>query len=131
MALMLLHQNATVTICHSKTTDLAAQCRQADILVAAMGRPALLNEDYIKPGAVIVDVGMNRLTDASTVQTLFAGDAARLAAFAKNGSLLVGDVVPKPMQELASFFTPVPGGVGPLTIAMLMANTVQLAEQHA
>jgi methylenetetrahydrofolate dehydrogenase (NADP+)/methenyltetrahydrofolate cyclohydrolase len=131
MALLLLHENATVTICHSRTPDLAAQCRQADILVAAIGRPALLNENHIKPGAVVIDVGMNRLTEANTVHQLFAHDPARLASFLKNGSLLVGDVAPKPMQELSSYYTPVPGGVGPLTIAMLMANTVQLAEQHA
>jgi len=131
MALMLLHENATVTICHSRTPDLAAQCRQADILVAAIGRPALLNENHIKPGAVVVDVGMNRLTDANTVQQLFAHDQARMASFLKNGSVLVGDVAPHPMQLLSSYYTPVPGGVGPLTIAILMANTVQLAEQHA
>ena len=131
MALMLLHENATVTICHSRTPDLAAHCRQADILVAAIGRPAFLNELHIKPGAVVIDVGMNRLIDANTVQALFAFDPARLAAFAKNGSVLVGDVDPRAMQELSSFYTPVPGGVGPLTIAMLMSNTVQLAEQHA
>jgi len=131
MALMLLHENATVTICHSRTPDLAAHCRQADILVAAIGRPAFLNELHIKPGAGVIDVGMNRLIDANTVQALFAFDPARLAAFAKNGSVLVGDVDPRAMQELSSFYTPVPGGVGPLTIAMLMSNTVQLAEQHA
>lgn len=131
MALMLLHQNATVTICHSRTPDLAAQCRQADILVAAIGRPALIGEEHIKPGAVVIDVGMNRVTDNDQARSLFSHDAARLAAFEKNGSVLVGDVAPKAMQDLASFYTPVPGGVGPLTIAMLMSNTVQLAEAHA
>jgi methylenetetrahydrofolate dehydrogenase (NADP+)/methenyltetrahydrofolate cyclohydrolase len=131
MALMLLHENATITICHSRTPDLAAQCLQADILVAAIGRPAFLTEAHIKPGAVVIDVGMNRLTDSKTVHELFAHDPARLAAYEKNGSVLIGDVVPKAMQDLSSFYTPVPGGVGPLTIAMLMANTVQLAEQHA
>jgi methylenetetrahydrofolate dehydrogenase (NADP+)/methenyltetrahydrofolate cyclohydrolase len=131
MALLMLHENATVTICHSRTPDLPAQCRQADILVAAIGRPALLNENHIKPGAVVIDVGMNRLTDVNTVNQLFAHNPARLASFLKNGSVLVGDVAPKAMQELSSYYTPVPGGVGPLTIAMLMANTVQLAEQHA
>jgi methylenetetrahydrofolate dehydrogenase (NADP+)/methenyltetrahydrofolate cyclohydrolase len=131
MALLLLHENATVTICHSRTSDLAEQCRQADILVAAIGRPALLNENHIKPGAVVIDVGMNRLTDETTVHQLFAHEPARLSSFLKNGSVLVGDVAPKAMQELSSYYTPVPGGVGPLTIAMLMANTVQLAEQHA
>jgi methylenetetrahydrofolate dehydrogenase (NADP+)/methenyltetrahydrofolate cyclohydrolase len=131
MALMLLHENATVTICHSRTPDLAAECRRADILVAAIGRPALLTEKHIKPGAVVIDVGMNRLADPGIVEPLFAFDPARLAAFHKNGSILLGDVAPYPMQQLSSYYTPVPGGVGPLTIAMLMANTVQLAEQHA
>jgi methylenetetrahydrofolate dehydrogenase (NADP+)/methenyltetrahydrofolate cyclohydrolase len=131
MALMLLHENATVTICHSRTTDLAAQCRQADILVAAIGKAAFLTADHIKPGAVVIDVGMNRLTEPNAVHSLFAFDPARLAAFEKNGSILTGDVAPQIMQELSSHYTPVPGGVGPLTIAMLMSNTVQLAEQHA
>jgi methylenetetrahydrofolate dehydrogenase (NADP+) / methenyltetrahydrofolate cyclohydrolase len=130
IALLLLHQNATVTICHSRTPNLAEECRRADILVAAIGKPAALGRDHIKPGAVVIDVGVNRLTDQDLVARLFAHDPARLAAFAKNGSTLVGDVHPQAMQELSSFYTPVPGGVGPLTIAMLMANTVQLAEQH-
>jgi methylenetetrahydrofolate dehydrogenase (NADP+)/methenyltetrahydrofolate cyclohydrolase len=130
MALMLLHENATVTICHSRTPDLAAECRRADILVAAIGKPALLTEAYIKPGAVVVDVGMNRLTDGAEVNRIFAHDPKRIAAFEKSGTALVGDVDPRAMQELSSAYTPVPGGVGPLTIAMLMANTVSLAEQH-
>jgi len=130
MALMLLHENATVTICHSRTKDLAEECRRADILVAAIGRAALITAEHIKPGAVVIDVGMNRLQEQAEVERLFAHDAARLAAFAKNGTTLVGDVEPRSMQELASAYTPVPGGVGPLTIAMLMANTVQLAEEH-
>jgi methylenetetrahydrofolate dehydrogenase (NADP+)/methenyltetrahydrofolate cyclohydrolase len=130
MALMLLHKNATVTVCHSRTRDLAAECRQADILVAAIGRPALLTESHIRPGAVVIDVGMNRLANRTEVERLFAHDSKRLAAFEKNGTTLVGDVAPRAMQELASAYTPVPGGVGPLTIAMLMANTVALAAQH-
>jgi methylenetetrahydrofolate dehydrogenase (NADP+) / methenyltetrahydrofolate cyclohydrolase len=130
MALMLLHQNATVTICHSKTKNLAAECRRAEILIAAIGKAALITADYLSPGAVIIDVGMNRLTDESEVQRLFAHDPRRLAAFAKNGTTLVGDVEPLAMQEMSSAYTPVPGGVGPLTIAMLMSNTVRLAEQH-
>ncbi|HEY3935939.1 MAG TPA: bifunctional 5,10-methylenetetrahydrofolate dehydrogenase/5,10-methenyltetrahydrofolate cyclohydrolase [Bryobacteraceae bacterium] len=130
LALMLLHENATVTICHSRTQNLAAECRRADILVAAIGKPAAITADHIQPGAVVVDVGMNRLTDKALVEKLFAHDPARLAAFAKNGSTLVGDVEPRAMQELSSAYTPVPGGVGPLTIAMLMANTVHLAELH-
>jgi len=130
MALMLLHENATVTICHSKTKNLAEECKRADILVAAIGKAAAVTRDFIKPGAVVIDVGMNRLTDRARVQSLFAHDPARLAAFEKNGSVLVGDVDPLAMQELSSAYTPVPGGVGPLTIAMLMVNTVDLAEMH-
>ena len=130
MALMLLHENATVTICHSRTQDLPGECRRADILIAAIGKPAMITADYIKPGAVIVDVGMNRLSDEAEVHRIFAHDTARLAAFAKNGAVLVGDVDPSAMCQLSSAYTPVPGGVGPLTIAMLMANTVDLAEQH-
>jgi methylenetetrahydrofolate dehydrogenase (NADP+)/methenyltetrahydrofolate cyclohydrolase len=128
LALLLLHANATVTICHSQTTNLAEECRRADILVAAIGRPALISADFIKPGAVVIDVGMNRISDEAEVRRLFAHDQARLAGWAKNGSTLVGDVDPRAMQELSSAYTPVPGGVGPLTIAMLMSNTVGLAE---
>lgn len=130
MALMLLHENATITICHSRTHDLAEECRRADILVAAIGKPALLTRDYIKAGAVVVDVGMNRIADRAEVHRLFSHDPKRLAGFEKNGTALVGDVDPRAMQECSSAYTPVPGGVGPLTIAMLMANTVSLAEQH-
>jgi len=128
---MLLHENATVTICHSRTRDLAEECRRADILIAATGRAALITADFIKPGAVIVDVGMNRLTNEAEVLRLFPHEPGRLAAFTKNGYTLVGDVDPVAMREMSSAYTPVPGGVGPLTIAMLMANTVALAEQHA
>ena len=109
MALLLLHQSATVTICHSKTANLAEECRRADILVAAIGRPAFLTRDFIKPGATLIDVGQNRGPD---------------------GKGLVGDVDAEAAKELAGAYTPVPGGVGPLTIAMLMANTVYAAEQH-
>jgi methylenetetrahydrofolate dehydrogenase (NADP+)/methenyltetrahydrofolate cyclohydrolase len=130
MALLLLHENATVTICHSRTQNLAEECKRADILVAAIGRPAMLTSEFIKPGAVVIDVGMNRLTERSDVEQVFADEPARLASFEKSGTALVGDVDPRAMKELASFYTPVPGGVGPLTIAMLMANTVQLAETH-
>ncbi len=128
MALMLLHENATVTICHSKTRDLAEECRRADILVAAIGKPAIVKREFIKPGAVVIDVGMNRITDKVEAEALYSHAPARLAAFEKNGSVLVGDVDPLAMQELSSAYTPVPGGVGPLTIAMLMVNTVDLAE---
>lgn len=128
MALMLLHENATVTICHSRTRNLAEECRRADILVAAIGKAGAITSEHIKPGAVIVDVGMNRITDAALVQRLLGHDPARMSAFQKNGSALVGDVEPRAMQDLSSFYTPVPGGVGPLTIALLMSNTVLLAE---
>jgi methylenetetrahydrofolate dehydrogenase (NADP+)/methenyltetrahydrofolate cyclohydrolase len=130
MALLLLHENATVTICHSRTQNLAEECRTADILVAAIGRTAMLTADHIKPRAVVIDVGMNRVTEEAEAQRLFADEPARLAAFQKNGSVLVGDVEPKAMRDLSSAYTPVPGGVGPLTIAMLMANTVKLAERR-
>ncbi len=130
MALMLLHENATITICHSRTRDLAAECRRAQILVAAMGKPAEITSDYLSPDTVVIDVGMNRITDEGEVQRLFAHDPDRLASFRKNGTTLVGDVDPLAMREMSSAYTPVPGGVGPLTIAMLMANTVGLAEQH-
>lgn len=130
MALLLLHENATVTICHSRTKNLPEECRRADILVAAIGRPAMLTAEFIKPGATVIDVGMNRLTGRADVERLFANDAARMAAFDKNGTALVGDVEPNAMRKISAYYTPVPGGVGPLTIAMLMANTVQLAERH-
>lgn len=126
MALMLLHEHATVTICHSKTSDLSAECRRADILVAAMGRAGLITGDFIKPGATVIDVGMNRITDRAQAEGF-----GKLAAFDKNGSALVGDVHPLDMARLAGAYTPVPGGVGPLTIAMLMMNTVALGERHA
>ncbi|HEX3684328.1 MAG TPA: bifunctional methylenetetrahydrofolate dehydrogenase/methenyltetrahydrofolate cyclohydrolase FolD [Bryobacteraceae bacterium] len=130
MALMLLHENATVTTCHSKTRDLPAECRRAEILVAAIGKPGLITAEHLSPGVVVIDVGMNRLTDEAEVHRLLGHDARRMAAFARNGTALVGDVEPLAMQEISSAYTPVPGGVGPLTIAMLMANTVRLAEQH-
>ncbi len=130
MALLLLNNSATVTVCHSKTENLAEECSRADILVAALGRPAMLTEEFIRPGAVVVDVGINRLTDSAEAHRLFAHDPQRLASFAKTGATVVGDVDPKAMIEQAGAYTPVPGGVGPLTIAMLMSNTVALAEQH-
>lgn len=131
MALLLLQQNATVTIAHSRTRDLPAVCRRAEILVVAIGRPGFIGRDAIRPGAVVVDVGMNRLTDAAAVERFFPGDVQRRAALARNGSTLIGDVDPVAAAAVAGAFTPVPGGVGPLTIAMLMANTVALAQQHA
>ena len=128
-AMLLLHQNATVTICHSKTRDLGAITRQADILVAAIGRPGFITPDMVKPGAVIIDVGMNRITDRAEFDRFFLGNAKREAAFAKRGSTIVGDVHPKAF-ELAGAYTPVPGGVGLLTVAMLMANTVRAAKMR-
>ena len=130
MAMLLLHAHATVTICHSKTRDLPAVCREADILVGAMGRPAFLTRDFIRPGAVVIDVGINRVTDPALARTILRTNTARLEAFENKGSLLVGDVHPLDVAEMASAYTPVPGGVGPLTIAMLMANTVQCAEMR-
>ncbi len=130
MALLLMHAHATVTICHSKTRDLPAVCRRADILIAAMGRPAFITREFIRPGAVVVDVGINRITARAEAERIARGAPAKLAAFEKNGSVLVGDVHPGDVAELASAYTPVPGGVGPLTIAMLMANTVECAEKR-
>ena len=130
MSMLLLHRNATVTICHSRTEDLAGVCREADILVAAIGRAAMITSDYVKRGAVVIDVGMNRVTDADEANRIFALNPKRLALFKKNGSVLVGDVHPD-VAEVAGALTPVPGGVGPLTIAMLMSNTVSAAELRA
>ena len=127
MAMLLLHRNATVTICHSRTRDLPAVAREADLLVAAIGRAAMVTADYVKPGAVVIDVGMNRVTDADEAQRIFATNPKRLELFERRGSILVGDVHPD-VSETAGALTPVPGGVGPLTIAMLMANTVKAAE---
>jgi methylenetetrahydrofolate dehydrogenase (NADP+) / methenyltetrahydrofolate cyclohydrolase len=128
VAFLLLQEHATVTICHSKTPNLAAVCREGDILVAAMGRAAMLTAEYIKPGATVIDVGTNRVDSREEAARIFRNSAERLAAFDKRGNLLVGDVHPLDVAEVASAYTPVPGGVGPLTIAMLMANTVEAAE---
>ena len=128
-AMLLLHQNATVTICHSKTRDLGAITRQADILVAAIGRPGYIGPEMVKPGATIIDVGINRISTREEFDRFFAGNAKREATFAKRGSTIVGDVHPKAF-ELAGAYTPVPGGVGLLTVAMLMANTVRAAKMR-
>jgi methylenetetrahydrofolate dehydrogenase (NADP+) / methenyltetrahydrofolate cyclohydrolase len=128
-ALLLLNHNATVTICHSKTRDLGTVTRLADILVAAIGRPGFVTPEMVKPGATIIDVGINRITQRAEFERYFAGNAKRETAFAKRGSTIVGDVHPKAF-ELAGAYTPVPGGVGPLTIAMLMANTVRAAKMR-
>jgi methylenetetrahydrofolate dehydrogenase (NADP+)/methenyltetrahydrofolate cyclohydrolase len=127
MALLLLHHDATVTIAHSKTADLAETCRRADILVAAIGRPGLVTRDFVKPGATVIDVGINRVTDPAVAATLFRPDHPRLEIFRTKGAVLVGDVHPD-VAEVAGALTPVPGGVGPLTITMLMMNTLRAAE---
>ncbi len=127
MAALLLARHATVTVCHSRTRELAAVCREADVLVAAIGRPALVGREFVKPGAVVVDVGINRVEDAALVGRLYPGDAGRQAQLAKRGYTLVGDVDFEAAREVASAITPVPGGVGPLTIAGLLRNTVAAA----
>ncbi|HYO82185.1 MAG TPA: bifunctional methylenetetrahydrofolate dehydrogenase/methenyltetrahydrofolate cyclohydrolase FolD [Bryobacteraceae bacterium] len=120
MALLLLHEHATVTICHSRTPDLAAECRRADILVAALGRPAFVTRDFIREGATVIDVGINRLT-AEQQAGIFADQPSRT---------VIGDVHPVQVTEAAGAYTPVPGGVGPLTIAMLTVNTIRAAQAH-
>jgi methylenetetrahydrofolate dehydrogenase (NADP+) / methenyltetrahydrofolate cyclohydrolase len=129
MAMLLLNANATVTVCHSKTRDLAGVARRADILVAAIGRAGMVRREFVRPGATVIDVGMNRVTDAEEFRRLFTGDAVREQTFRTKGSILVGDVHPE-VGEVAGAITPVPGGVGPLTIAMLMANTVKAASMR-
>ena len=129
MAMLLLNANATVTVCHSKTRDLPAVCRRADILVAAIGRAGMITKDFVRPGTTVIDVGMNRVTDSQEFARLFAGNAKREEIFRSKGSVLVGDVHPE-VAEVAGAITPVPGGVGPLTIAMLMSNTVKAAKMR-
>jgi methylenetetrahydrofolate dehydrogenase (NADP+) / methenyltetrahydrofolate cyclohydrolase len=126
MTLMLLAEHATVTICHSRTSNLAEECRRADILVAAVGKPALVTAEFIAPGATVIDVGTSRITDAAEAERL-----GKSEQFERQGSAWVGDVNPLDVRRVAAAYSPVPGGVGPLTIAMLMANTVDLAELHA
>lgn len=121
MAFLLLHENATVTMCHSKTADLASVCARADILVAAIGRPAFVTADFIKPGATVIDVGMNRLASSAQAEAIFGGPTKRT---------LVGDVHPIDVAEKAGAYTPVPGGVGLLTVAWLMVNTIESAERR-
>ena len=127
VALLLMHRNATVTICHSRTADLAQVCASADILVAALGRPAFVTADFVKPGATVIDVGINRVSDSALVERLYAEGSQRRADFVRRGSLVVGDVHPA-VAGVAGALTPVPGGVGPLTIALLLSNTVKAAE---
>jgi methylenetetrahydrofolate dehydrogenase (NADP+)/methenyltetrahydrofolate cyclohydrolase len=130
VSMLLLHEHATVTICHSKTANLPEVCREADILVAAIGRAAMINADYIRDGATVVDVGTNYITEREEAARIFRNSPDKLAAFDRKGSVLVGDVDPIDVAERASAYSPVPGGVGPLTIAMLMVNTVASAERR-
>lgn len=127
MALLLIHADATVTICHSRTPDIAAISREADILIAAIGRPAFVTAEFIKPGAVVVDVGINRLDSRADIEKYFPDNRKRLESFDTRGYTLIGDVDPRTFP-LTGAYTPVPGGVGPLTIAMLMSNTVRAAQ---
>jgi methylenetetrahydrofolate dehydrogenase (NADP+)/methenyltetrahydrofolate cyclohydrolase len=130
MALLLLHRDATVTICHSRTPNLADICRQGDILVAAVGRAGLVTRAFVKPGATVIDVGMNKVTDPAIAEALFREGHPRLEVFRSKGSVLVGDVHPE-VADVAGALTPVPGGVGPLTITMLMKNTLRAAHARA
>ena len=123
MALLLLHRHATVTVCHSRTSDLAGVASEADILVSAIGRPAFVTRDFVKPGAAVVDIGTTQVSDRAVVERLFPAGSKRRDAFEKRGSLVVGDVHPD-VAEVAGALSPVPGGVGPLTIVMLLRNTV-------
>jgi methylenetetrahydrofolate dehydrogenase (NADP+)/methenyltetrahydrofolate cyclohydrolase len=127
IAMLLINANATVTVCHSKTRDLPGVCRRADILVAAIGRAGMITKDFVKPGATVIDVGMNKVTERDEFDRLFAGNSRREETFRAKGSTLVGDVHPE-VTNVAGAITPVPGGVGPLTIAMLMSNTVRAAK---
>ncbi len=128
-AVLLLNGDATVTVCHSKTRDLAAHCRRADILIAAAGKPALITKEFVKPGATVIDVGINRLTSRADFERFFKGNVQRERDFAAKGSTIIGDVHPE-VAEIAGALTPVPGGVGPLTIAMLMVNTLQAVKMR-
>ena len=132
MSMLLLHRNATVTICHSRTRNLPEVTRQADILIAAIGRAAIITGDFIREGAVVVDVGMNNVTTADEVNRIFAESEIpkRLESLARRGYTLAGDVEARTVAERAAWLTPVPGGVGPLTIAMLMKNTLRAAEMR-
>ncbi|MGE5245042.1 MAG: bifunctional 5,10-methylenetetrahydrofolate dehydrogenase/5,10-methenyltetrahydrofolate cyclohydrolase [Betaproteobacteria bacterium] len=130
LALLLLHRHATVTICHSRTPDLPAVAREADILVAAIGRPAFVTPEFVKPGATVVDVGTTPVTDRVLVERLFAPGSKRRDAFERRGSLVLGDVHPS-VASVAGALSPVPGGVGPLTIALLLRNTLTAAVERA
>lgn len=130
MAMLLLHAHATVTLCHSRTADLVAVTREAEILIAAVGQRALIGPDHVAEGAVVVDVGIHRVTERAVVEELYPGNEKKMAAFEKRGAVLCGDVDTARVAPIAGRITPVPGGVGPLTIAMLMANTARAAEQR-
>jgi methylenetetrahydrofolate dehydrogenase (NADP+)/methenyltetrahydrofolate cyclohydrolase len=127
VSMLLLHRHATVTICHSRTQNLPQIARTADIVVAAIGRPAFVRRSFVQPGATVIDVGINLVTDAGVARDIFQEGHPRRGLFERKGSVLVGDVHPE-VAEVAGALTPVPGGVGPLTIAMLMANTILAAE---
>jgi methylenetetrahydrofolate dehydrogenase (NADP+)/methenyltetrahydrofolate cyclohydrolase len=131
MAGLLVRESCTVTVAHSKTRDLPAVCREAEILVAAVGRAGIVGRDHVREGAIVVDVGMNRVTDRDTAARLVGSDPERMAAFERNGSVLVGDVDFPAVAPVAGAITPVPGGVGPLTVALLLANTVAAAHRRA
>ncbi len=126
-AVLLMHANATVTICHSKTRNLSEVTRRADIIVAAIGKTAMVKRDWVKEGAVVMDVGTNKVSDRAEVERLFGGDEARWKEFDKRGYIWAGDVDERGVKEVASLLTPVPGGVGPMTIAILMKNTIKAA----
>ena len=130
MALLLLQRDATVTVCHSKTVGLPDLARTADILVAAIGRPAFVTREFVKPGATVIDVGINTLTTKAEVERIFSEGSRKRVQFSEKGSVLVGDVHPE-VEDVAGAFTPVPGGVGPLTVAMVLRNTVTAAELRA
>jgi len=127
MAMLLLHAHATVTLCHSRTRDLAAVTREAEILVVAAGQRSLIGAEHVSEGAVVIDVGMHRVTDRAVVEDLYPGNDKKMTAFDKRGAVLCGDVDTTRVAPIAGRITPVPGGVGPLTIAMLMANTARAA----
>jgi methylenetetrahydrofolate dehydrogenase (NADP+) / methenyltetrahydrofolate cyclohydrolase len=127
MALLLLHRDATVTICHSRTAGLPDLARTADVLVAAIGRPAFVTREYVKPGATVIDVGINTLTTRAEVEQIFSASSRKRVQFSEKGSVLVGDVHPE-VEDVAGALTPVPGGVGPITVAMVLRNTVTAAE---
>jgi methylenetetrahydrofolate dehydrogenase (NADP+)/methenyltetrahydrofolate cyclohydrolase len=130
MALLLLHRDATVTVCHSRTANLPELARSADILVAAIGRPGFVTREYVKPGATVIDVGINTLTAKAEVERMFPEGSRKRVQFSEKGSVLVGDVHPE-VADVAGALTPVPGGVGPITVAMVLRNTVTAAELRA